>query len=275
MPVTGKLGRKPLDRERPRLILEKYLDPRVKLSTAGLPPVSFSQDVDRSSQVSQIPMYCNDTLGCCTIAGLGHLFGAVSVYGGRPEVLFSDSEIIKTYSRVGGYDPNQVQPDGTNPTDQGCECIDVLNDAVTNGMTGTDGAAHKIEAHAMLGNPADEELLAQCLDVFGSVYLGFNVQQHMMTQTQDGQVWTWQPGDTEIGGHCVVQQRRYPAGSMHGILEEWTWGERQRADFGWQASAVEEAHIAITPEWIQANGTSVAGLDVQQMLADMQYVTQD
>lgn len=268
MPQPGKYGRKPLDRSKVGLILEKYLDPRTPLSTAGLPPVSWTSDVDRSSEVSSYPMYLNDQLGDCTIAGLGHLFGALSVYGGSSEVLFADSEIQTVYSRVGGYVPGQPS------TDQGCECIDVLNDNAANGITDTAGTLHKIEAHAMLGNAADEMLVAQCLDVFGSLYVGFNVQQQIENEFSAGQVWTWTPGQPTIGGHCVVLQRRYATGpGIHGVLEYVTWGARQRADFGWQAGAVEEAHVVVTSEWIQKNGTSVAGLDLQQMLADMQDVT--
>lgn len=266
MPQPGKYGRRPLDRSKPVLILEKYLDPRNPLSVAGLPPVPWLADVDRSSQVPSYPMYMNDTIGDCTIAALGHLFGAVSVYGGSPEVLFADPVIESVYSRVGGYVP------GDPNTDNGCFCIDVLNDNQANGITDTAGVTHKVEAHAMLGNPADEVLLLQCLDVFGSVYVGFNVQQQIETEFSQGGVWTWTPGQPVVGGHCVVLQRRYPPGSMHGILEYVTWGARQRADFGWQAGAVEEAHVVVTPEWIQRNGTSVAGLDLQQMLADMQNV---
>lgn len=199
----------------------------------------------------------------CTIAGEAHLIGAQSVYAGRPEVLFANSEVQSVYSRVGGYVP------GNPSTDNGCEMSDVLADLKQNGINDTAGVNHKCEGYASLGNPADEDLLAQCLDVFGSVYVGFNVQQHMETEFSNGQVWTWQPGDSLVGGHCVVLQRRYPEGSMHGVLEYWTWGARQRADFTWQARAVEEAWVVVTRDWIAANGTSVAGMNLPTLLADM------
>lgn len=265
MPTPGKLGRKPFDPTKPHLVFEKYLNPRMKLAAPGLPAVNWTADVDRSSQVSSIPMYLNNQLGDCTIAGIGHLFGAVSVYGGHGEVLFEDAEIQAIYSRVGGYVP------GEPSTDQGCNMADVLADNKANGIADNAGIVHKNLGYARLGNPADEELVAQCLDVFGSLYVGFNVQSHMMSQFPD-QVWTWQPGDSIEGGHCVVLQRRYPCGSMHGVLEYWTWGARQRADFGWQAYAVEEAWVVVTPEWLTAAGQTVEGLDLDQLLADMSDV---
>lgn len=263
----GKYGCLPPDPQRPARILERYLDPRARLARTGLPPVSWTADVDRSSQVPSFPMYGNDRLGDCTVAGLGHLLGAVSTYGSGAEAMFSDAEIEKTYSRVSGYVP------GNQATDNGAFCADVLDDAAANGMTDLNGTVHKVLGHARLGNPADEELVAQCLDVFGSLYVGFTVQQHMEAEFGQGQVWTWQPGDAEVGGHCVVLQRRYPCGSRHGVLEYVTWGARQRADFAWQAHAVSEAHVVITSEWLRAAGTTVEGLDLQQLLADSQLVS--
>lgn len=263
MPEPGKFGRVPFDPEVKHLVLEKYLNPRAKMCRSGLPPVAWTEDVDRSSRVSSIPMYLNDQIGDCTIAGIAHLYGAVSVYGGHPEVMFEDGEIQSVYSRVSGYVP------GNANTDNGALCSTVLADNKANGISDTAGIVHKNLGYAKLGNPADEELVAQCLDVFGSLYVGFNVQSHMMTEFSDGQVWTWQNGDSLDGGHCVVLQRRYPCGSMHGVLEYYSWGQRQRADFGWQANAVEEAWVVVTPEWITANGATVEGMDLQQLLADM------
>jgi hypothetical protein len=265
MPQVGKYGRLPMDPERPRLVLERYLDPRVKLSAAGLPPVALTRDVDRSSMVPEIPMYCNDVLGCCTIAALGHMFGAWTVNAGAKagEALFTDGEITTVYSRVGGYvvgDPS---------TDNGCVMADVLADAKTNGITDSDGKVHKLVAYASFGNPADEDLLGQVLEVFGSVYVGFNVQQIVETEFEESEPWTYQPGAGYIGGHCVNLARRYPVGSSVGVLEYWTWAKRQRATFGWQAHVVDEAWAPITDDWLKANGTSVEGCDLTQLLADM------
>jgi hypothetical protein len=266
MPQAGRLGRLPFDPERPRLTLEKYLDPRNPLTRSGLPPVPGTEDVDRASHVASWPMYANDQLGCCTISAAGHMFGAWSTYAGVPEVLFSDEEIIRAYSAVGGYVP------GDPGTDQGCVMADVLDYLKSTGLADTSGKAHKVAGFAALGNPADEDLLAQVLAVFGSVYVGFDVQSHMMDEFEAGQVWTWQRGDELVGGHCVPLQRREPAGSRHGILDYVTWGELQHADFGWQAHAVSEAWAVVTQDWLNASGHTVEGLDLRQLLADMRYV---
>ncbi len=266
MPAAGKLGRLPLDPARPRLVLEKYLSPRTPLARGGLPSVPLGKDVDRLSQVPSWPMYANDQLGCCTISAAAHQFGAWNVYAGRPEVLFSDEEIVSAYSACGGYVPGQPE------TDQGCVMADVLAYLKSTGMTDTSGKVHKVAGYAAFGNPADEHLLGQVLDVFGSVYVGFEVQAHMMDEFEAGQVWTWQRGDEIVGGHCVPLQRREPAGSRHGILDYITWAAGQHADFGFQAHAVGEAWAVVTQDWLEASGSTVEGLDLGQLLADMRYV---
>jgi hypothetical protein len=261
----GLYGRRPFDPERPRLTLERYLDPRRKLTRAGLPPVPAAQDVDRASEVTDWPMYLNDQLGDCTIAGEGHFFGAMTRYASGTEVLFADSEIQAVYSRVGGYVP------GDESTDNGCVMADVLADAKENGITDTGGHTHKLVGYAALGNCADEELLSQVLEVFGTVYVGFNVQQANETEFDQGQPWTYTPGATYIGGHCVVMQRRL-GGSPQAPYEYVTWGAVQPADQLFQAYQVEEAWAAISRDWVRKNGTTVEGMDVQQLLADMTLV---
>jgi hypothetical protein len=149
---------------------------------------------------------------------------------------------------------------------------DVLAYLKATGMTDTSGKVHKIAGYAAFGNPADELLLGQVVDVFGSVYVGFNVQQHMMDEFEAGQVWTWEPGDEMVGGHCVPLQRREAAGSRHGILDYITWAAEQHADFGWQSRAVEEAWAVVSEDWLEANGSTVEGLDLSQLLADTRYV---
>jgi hypothetical protein len=131
---------------------------------------------------------------------------------------------------------------------------------------------HKLAGYAALGNPADDDLIAQVLEVFGTLYVGFNVQQLIETEFTEGLPWTWVKGQPYVGGHCVNLERRYPEGSSVGILEYWTWAQRQRATYQWQSHVVEEAWVPITQDWITRNGESVEGLDLTQLLADMEYV---
>lgn len=270
---AGKYGRQPFDRSRPHLTLERYLDPRTALSRAGLPPVALTAEVDRATKVTSWPMYCNDQLGDCTIAGLGHMFGAWTTYAGASggEALFEDGEIQKTYSRVGGYDPS-AGPPGENPTDQGCQMQDVLADARKNGITDTAGKVHKVAGFAAFGNPVDEELLGQVLDVFGTVYTGFNVQQSIEQEFSEGKPWTYHRGEPYVGGHCVVLQKRNPVKQKAGYLNYVTWGAMTEATGSWLSHTVEECWAVVTQDWLTANGTSIEGLALTDLLADMEYV---
>ena len=258
---AGKYGRLPMDRGRRRLTLERYLDPRSQLCRHGLPPVPLTRDVDRASKVASWPMYRNDQLGDCTIAGIGHMYGAWTTYASGTGALFTDDVIRSVYSRVGGYVP------GDESTDNGCNMQDVLDDQKSNGITDSAGKLHKVAGYAAFGNPCDEHLIGQVLDVFGSVYVGCNVQQHMEDEFAAGTPWTWTPGGEVVGGHAICLQRRLGSGGAP--LEYVTWGALQPATKGFQAGAVEEAWAVVTEDWLQANGTTVEGLDLHQLLADM------
>lgn len=258
---AGKYGRLPLDPTKRRLTLEKYLNPRTPMSRAGLPPVPLTQDVDRASKVTSWPMYLNDQLGDCTIAALGHMFGAWTEYATGTEGLFADDQIQAVYSRVGGYVP------GDPTTDNGCMMSDVLADAKANGITDVNGKVHLVAGFASFGNPGDEDLLGQVLDVFGTVYVGINCQQVIETEFADGKPWTWVQGDPVVGGHAICLQRRLGKGSAP--LEYVTWGALQQATTDFQSNAAEEAWAVVTHDWLSANGDTVEGLDLQQLLADM------
>jgi hypothetical protein len=257
---AGKHGRIHPDPARPRLTLERYLDPRAQLRHPSLPAVPLTQDVDRASKVASWPIYLNDVLGDCTIAGVGHMYGAWTCYASGTEALFGDDQVQAVYSRVGGYVP------GDESTDNGCVMQDVLADQRSHGMVDASGKVHKVAGYAAFGNPADEVLLGQVLDVFGSVYVGINVQQQMETEFGDGQPWTWDPSAEVVGGHAVCLQRRLGSGSAP--LEYVTWGALQPATTDFQAHAAEEAWAVVTQDWVRANGTTVEGLDLQQLLAD-------
>jgi hypothetical protein len=261
---AGKYGRLPLDRSRRRLTLERYLDPRARMSRAGLPPVPLTADVDRASAVRSWPMYLNDQLGDCTIAAIGHMYGAWTVYAGGSEALFGDDQIQAAYSRVGGYVP------GDPSTDNGCVMQDVLADQRSTGLADQAGRVHQVAGYAAFGNPADEELLGQVLDVFGTVYVGINVQQQMESEFAGQQPWTWDSSAQPIGGHAICLQRRLGSGGAP--LEYVTWGALQPATVGFQAGAAEEAWAVVTSDWLTANGTTVEGLDLQQLLSDMESV---
>jgi hypothetical protein len=245
--VSYRLGRLAPDYSKPRLWLEDYY---VKTSLP-VPP----QNVDRMSKVSSWPMYLNDRYGDCTIAGAGHFLGAQSAFALGKEVIFSDATITAAYQAVcPGFDPV------TDSNDNGATLQNVLaymSDANAFGTT--------VLAYAQLKG-TDPASLKLALYLFGSVYIGVNLPQSAEQQFSEGKPWIYERGSPIIGGHCVVIQKMTPEYPNESTVV--TWGGSVRASDEWLATYMEEAWVAITPDWIQTNQHSVDGLDVAQMTAD-------
>src|ERR1035437_2503024 len=102
--MIGKLGKLPVRFDDRTFKLSDYI--RV-LPTA--PPL-----VDWSVKVPAYGMLCNDSLGCCVIAGMMHLAMQQRASAVLPVVFPSDADVIAAYSAIGGYVP------GDPSTDNGC-----------------------------------------------------------------------------------------------------------------------------------------------------------
>lgn len=251
-----KYGRLQPNYLKPRLWLEDYLTPH------SWP--KFSAVVDRASAVQNWPMYLNDSLGDCTVAGMGHMYGALTQYAQNKEAIFEDSMIQQTYFRI------------TGGADSGAEMSSVLEDQYTNGMQDMFGATHKVAAFAQL-KLVGPRWLACALTAFGSVYVGVNLPQSAETQFESGQPWTYVQGSPIIGGHAIVLQAvdenpTYPANSGPDSFTYITWGSKVTASWQWCSTYIEEAWVAISDDWLQANGTTISGFDLAQLQADMSYV---
>jgi len=266
--MPGKYGRIQRDLTRYAPIYENY-------RTGGLVAVPGTADIDRATKVNSWPMYCNGPdagnpvaspggVGDCTIAAPAHGYTASAVYAGKPQVLFSDQEIIQVYSRNSGYNP--VTGDGDN----GCQMQDVLKDQTKNGMTDVNGKTHKVAAYAALHEPSNAMMLSEVLNVFGWVYVGINCPDS--AQDQFGQVWDYVPNSPNDGGHAIGLHHRKPYGSQVGVFYYSTWGALQRATLAFNAHYIAEAWAVITEDWLEANGSTIQGLNLAQLETDMRSV---
>jgi hypothetical protein len=258
--VPGKYGRKPRDTTRWAPTLEHYL-------TAELPPAPVI--VDRASKVSQWPMYLNgpdpsnppdipDGVGDCTCATVGHEIEAWTAYASA-EVTLAQADILALYEAVGGYVP------GDPATDNGCEIQDVLAYWRSTGVGG-----HKIAAYAALGDPANLALMKQCLQTFGTVYLGINCPQSAESQFSAGEVWSVVPGSPNAGGHAIPLQRWDDA--PLGDMEIVTWGSLQRMTLEFATTYIEEAWVPVSADWLTARGDTITGIDLAQLESDLSAV---
>jgi hypothetical protein len=255
--MVFKLGRLPRDLTRYAPTYEDYR------ASGGLHVIPNFADVNRATKVPQWPMYCNDRLNCCTVAGIAHVIAAMTVYGDHPFPLFPDDEIIRIYSAVSGYDPM------TGANDNGASMQAVLDYVRTNGITDRAGKTHRVVMYAAFGTPNSPALLAEVLNVFGAVYTGVHCPKSAMTEF--GKLWTWSPDSPIVGGHAIGLHRRMSY-SANGPFDWSTWGALQQSTLGFAEHYIEESWAVVSEDWLASNGKTCGGLDLAQLEVDMHLV---
>lgn len=252
-----KLGRRGVKHDSRTLMASRYM------KLAKLPPLPPA--VDWTAKLpANLGMMMNDTLGDCTIAGLGH---AVQVWTGNAGqmVTVPDSTILSAYESFDGYVP------GNPATDQGGIELDVLNDFRAQGFGG-------YELTAFMGIvPAHIVNVLHSIHLFGGAYIGFEVPQFIMPA--DGSptppLWDVQPkqDDTNIGGHCVfVAGYYYDEATGKLCVKLISWGQVYAMTVDFWHQYVDEAYALLSPAWA-SDEPCPAGFDLTQLQADLAMVT--
>jgi hypothetical protein len=190
------------------------------------------------------PMDGNDTLGDCTVAALAH---AITVYRGLvgAEAIMSKQAVVKLYMHL------------TGGVDSGMNEADVLNYWRQNAVSGDE-----ILAYASV-DPKNHTHVELAIQLFGGVYLGFQVQQNCIQEFDAHQPWT--PGPLTNDGHAVFAVAYDPNG-----VTVLTWGNTQPATWAWWDECVDEAYVLLPPE---AKKSGFApGFDIAQLQADFAAV---
>lgn len=232
--------------DHPRLVIDRVLD------TAALP--APPPTVDRASKVASWPMYGNDTLPDCTFAAVGHEIQSWTAYG-VTEITPSEADILAGFKATG-------------PETEGRNVQDVLSYWQKTGIAG-----HQIGGFAQLTGLDNLTLAKQCLDLFGTVYLGIEVPQSAMDQFNAGQPWSYTGDKNIIGGHAIPVQ--YWTTGQTGEIEVVTWGKRQRMTRRFWYEYVEEAWVVFSPDQFSERDTNPAGLHVEQLRAYFTDLTGD
>ena len=220
---------------------------------AGLaaPPASLTvldrvyKDLKTKDPTVLFPMDGNDTLGDCTIAALAH---AITVYRGltaTKKVIMSKQNVVKLYMHL------------TGGVDSGLNELDVLNYWRQNSVDGD-----KILSFVSI-SPKNHTHVQQAIQLFGGVYLGFQVQQNCVQEFDTHQPWT--PGPLTSDGHAV-----YAVGYDQNQLTVLTWGNTQQATWAWWDECVDEAY-AILPAEAKASDFT-PGFNFAQLQADLSAV---
>jgi hypothetical protein len=204
-------------------------------------------------------LYGNDTIGDCTLAAVAHLLMLMTAHTGK---MFTPSResIIGAYSAITGYDPNQVQSDGTNPTDTGAAITDVLSYWQNTGIAG-----HKILAWAQI-DYTNLLHMKQGAYIFGANDVGVQLPGDAQTQFAANQPWTVNPEVKQFieGGHCIIQPGYGSDGSDY-----VTWGRGyQKATNEWNQTYVDEAYVVITRDWLwNADGLAPNSMNLDALVA--------
>jgi len=247
--AVGKFGRKPNDPSKPRLRLAGHL--------TAVPPSPAV--VDWLSKVQSWPMYGNDRYGDCVWAMIGHAVEAYTTYGQGSTVTVTEADVLKGYADVTGFNPDDPS------TDQGTVIQDALNYWRKTGVGG-----HKILAFAQVDHTNMDELKA-ALNVFGALLIGVNFPRSAMDQFNSGQPWDVVGNDGGIeGGHAVHVGLDQTDGVTFKLV---TWGALEGMTAAWWSAYVEEAWIAVAPEWLDASGHSPEGIDLYGLGEDLHEMT--
>jgi hypothetical protein len=244
-----RFGKHPPKVDYRTLHFRDYLTPKI-----AAPPAAYNALTSRvypnlktTDPTKLFPMDGNDTLGDCTIAALAH---AETVFKGMlsKKTIMPDTGVVKLYMHL------------TGGVDSGLNELDVLNY----------WRQHRVSGEQIVNfvsiNPKNHTHIQQAIQLFGGVYLGFQVQQNCIKDFDDHKPWT--PGTLTRDGHAVYAVAYDQTG-----VTVLTWGNTQQATWEWWDECVDEAY-AILPE--DAMDSKFApGFNFAQLQTDLNEVATD
>lgn len=240
-----RFGKHPAIHDYRTLLLRNYLT-----STLPAPPPNYDvlprvfQKLGETNPTTLFPLDGNDSLGDCTIAALAH---AITIYRGLigTKSIMSKQAVIKLYYHL------------TGGIDSGLNELKVLKY-----WQKTSVSKEKILAFVSI-DPKNHIHIQQAIQLFGGVYLGFQVQKNCLDDFNAGRPWT--PGRLTNDGHAVFACAYDPA-----EVTVLTWGSTQKGTWGWWDECVDEAYAILPME--AKNADFDPGFNFTELLADLQNV---
>lgn len=212
---TRKLGRRPEDRDKPKIALADVL-------TDTLPPHPL---VD-GGPLLQFDMDRNDEAGDCVVAGVNHALQVIYSLLGVHFTPWTDEQVLAYYQT---QNPDfRSWSDAGGPADRGMIVAQFLSYLVKQGV---------ILGFAKVDHRNTEELQT-------AVYLGLALVSgaNMQQAQQNGQVWDYDPKSPDWGGHCTAQDG-YDANDYQTI----SWGsDKYRMTTAFMDKRVDEVYLLIT-----------------------------
>jgi hypothetical protein len=249
-----KLGLLPPTPTKPRLRLASFLTARV---TPTAPPA-----VDYVTAVRSYPMYRNDEIGNCGPISLAHFITAAGTYGDGTPYTAPLEEVLDLYSRVSGYDPT------TGAHDDGVVMQELLNEARKGGL-----GQQQILAFAQVDHTNYDEVRS-AINLFGAVLVGAALPVDASRQFDAGARWepTEGPGAAvgSWGGHAI-HVGAYDIDTAE--MRCTTWGAVQSLTRSWWETYVQEAWVAITPEFLNEHGYTPSDYDLRHLGEEVARIT--
>ena len=178
----------------------------------------------------------------------------------NPSIKIPDSDIVKSYTDVSGYDPI------TGINDNGASALDVLNYWRKTGISN-----HNIYAYAKI-NTVDIQHVKYAIYMFGGAYLGFELP--VSAQNQD--IWDIPPTGTKMGsgvvgswgGHAVCA-----IGYDTQFIYLISWGEVKKATWAFFSAYCSEAYVIISNDYLKS-GKTPHGFDLASLQSDLKALSQ-
>ena len=214
-----KLGKAPAKRDKRNFRFAALLE-----AAPALPP---SYDFDTKHPGIPTPMFANDTLGCCVIAGRAHQTLRFEDIEQGSVMMISDKDITRQYFKE------------TGGADSGLVVLDSLGEWRHKGWK-VGKHTYFIQAYAEVDR-GDHALVSQAIFADVGVGIGVSLPKSAQTEIQTGQPWatTTGPGSQpgSWGGHYVYVCGYTPAGPVC-----VTWGRKQQMTWAWFDRYCDEAY---------------------------------
>ena len=203
--------------------------------------------VDWTGKLQGNPVFCNDTLGCCTIASQAHIIRVWTSRLWGVELDIPDDLVRETYFKLtGGPDIGLAETDALAYwASQGFALPDRQYQSLLTGWCTLD---HQNGAH-----------IRASIAWFGAAYLGLG----MPLAAQNANAWDCVPnGDSNTqpnswGGHAVPAVA-YDANGVTVI----SWGHLYKVSWPFLVAYLDEAHAPVSRMWLDTCGYAPSGFDL-------------
>jgi len=239
-----RFGKHPPKRDYRTLRFKSYLTPALAAPPASVDTLArVYANLGTTDATKLFPMDGNDTLGDCTIAALAHAVTTYRGMVGKKKDIMAKPAVVKLYMHL------------TGGVDSGLNELDVLNYWQSNVVAGD-----KVLAYISI-DPKDHTHVQQAIQLFGGVYLGFQVQQNCVQEFDAHQPWT--PGPLTTDGHAV-----FAVGYDQNSVTVLTWGNTQQGTWAWWDECVDEAYAILPLPEAKLPGYA-PGFNMAQLQADL------